>query len=194
MRDHTSNSALILFFFCEGHPRRSIVSIMFVDKFKSFPSLFFNFLSPISFIAAHLCGSFLLLNNIHCSKYYSFQLIVNKQTNKQKSYSERWRTWQGFPGLKWFVVTFSLPLLLYYAISRLNWTAAAVMCFTGQAVVGRSHARATQTAVVFCLQIGVVALKVIVVGPSIIVVTVTFLRRSRVAWIKQVSFVYMLSF
>ena len=156
--------------------------------------LFFNFLSPISFIAAHLCGSFLFLNNIHCSKYYSFQLIVNKQTNKQKSYSERWRTWQGFPGLKWFVVTFSLPLLLYYAISRLNWTAAAVMCFTGQAVVGRSHARATQTAVVFCLQIGVVALKVIVVGPSIIVVTVTFLRRSRVAWIKQVSFVYMLSF
>ena len=83
MRDHTSNSALILFFFGEGHPRRSIVSIMFVDKFKSFPSLFFNFLSPISFIAAHLCGSFLFLNNIHCSKYYSFQLIVNKQTNKQ---------------------------------------------------------------------------------------------------------------
>ena len=78
MRDHTSNSALILFFFfCEGHPRRSIVSIIFVDKFKSFPSLFFsNFLSPISLIAAHLCGSFLFF-------YYSFQLIVNKQTNKQ---------------------------------------------------------------------------------------------------------------
>ena len=93
MRDHTSNSALILFFFCEGHPRRSIVSKIFVDKFKSFPSLFFkNFLSPISLIAAHLCGSFLFLNDIHWSKYYSFQLIVNKQTNKQKSKSERWRT------------------------------------------------------------------------------------------------------
>ena len=86
MRDHTSNSALILFFFCEGHPRRSIVSIIFVDKFKSFPSLFFsNFLSPISLIAAHLCGSFLFLNNIHWSKYYSFQLIVNKHTNKSLS-------------------------------------------------------------------------------------------------------------
>ena len=44
-----------------------------------------NFLPPISFIAAHLCGSFLFLNNIHWSKYYSFQLIVNKQTNKSLS-------------------------------------------------------------------------------------------------------------
>ena len=146
MRDHTSNSALIPFFFCEGHPRRSIVSKIFVDKFKSFPSLFFsNFLSPISLIAAHLCGSFLFLNNIPWSKYYSFQLIVNKQTNKQTKVLV-W-TVAYLTRISWLVVircvTFSLALLLYYAISRLNWTATAVMCFTGQAVVERSYARAT---------------------------------------------------
>ena len=80
MRDHTSNSALILFFFffCEGHPHNICGQVQVLSK----PSFFSNFISPISFIVAHLCGSFLFLNNIHWSKYYSFQLIVNKQTNK----------------------------------------------------------------------------------------------------------------
>ena len=94
MRDHTSNSALILFFFFAKDTREGLSYPKYLWTSSSpFQAFFFsNFLSPISLIAAHLCGSFLFLNNIHWSKYYSFQLIVNKQTNKQKSKSERWRT------------------------------------------------------------------------------------------------------
>ena len=89
MRDHTSNSALILFFFF--FLRRTPTKVFRIHNIcgqvqvLSKPSFFSNFISPISFIVAHLCGSFLFLNNIHWSKYYSFQLIVNKQTNKSLS-------------------------------------------------------------------------------------------------------------
>ena len=59
MRDHTSNSVLILFFFLRRTPAKvfRIHNICGQVQVLSKPSFFSNFISPISFIVAHICGS-----------------------------------------------------------------------------------------------------------------------------------------
>ena len=63
MRDHTSNSALILFFFFLRRTPAKVFRIHNICgqvQVLSKPSFFSNFISPTSFIVAHICGSFFL--------------------------------------------------------------------------------------------------------------------------------------
>lgn len=71
-----------------------------------------------------------------------------------------------------------LVAILYNAVSWVDWTAASVMCFARKAVVRGAHARATDTSVIFGLQVVVTALKIVVVGPLIFVVAVTLLEEN----------------
>ena len=135
---------LFFFFACEGHPRKSIVSLLIVGQTSSSPfqALFFHIFSlKFLLLRLTLADHSFFFSNIHWSKYYLFQLIVNKQT-KVLVWTVAYLTRISLLGVV-RCVTCSLAPLLYYAISRLDCTAAAVMCFTGQAVVRRSHARAT---------------------------------------------------
>lgn len=63
----------------------------------------------------------------------------------------------------------------YHAEPCFDWTTTTVMCFTWKAVVGRSHACAIRAAVIFCLQVIVAALQIVVIGPLVIVVAVALL-------------------
>ena len=87
-------------------------------------------------------------------------------------------------GISWLVmilsITCSLAALLYNAVSRFDWTATTVVWFAWKAVVGRSHARAARAPIIFGLQVVIAALKIIVVGPLIVVVAVTLLNKETI--------------
>ena len=79
---------LFFFFVCEGHPRKSIVSLLIVGQTSSSPfqALFFHIFSlKFLLLRLTLADHSFFFSNIHWSKYYLFQLIVNKQTNKSLS-------------------------------------------------------------------------------------------------------------
>ena len=77
-------------------------------------------------------------------------------------------------------ITCSLATLLYNAVSGFDWTATTVVCFAWKTVVGRSHARAAGAAIIFGVQVVVTALKIIVIGPLIVVVAVTLLNKETI--------------
>ena len=87
-------------------------------------------------------------------------------------------------GISWLVmilsITCSLAVLLYNAVSGFDWTATTVVWFAWKAVVGRSHARAARAPIIFGLQVVIAALKIIVVGPLIVVVAVTLLNKETI--------------
>ena len=87
-------------------------------------------------------------------------------------------------GISWLVmilsITCSLAALLYNAVPRFDWTSTTVVWFAWKAVVGRSHARAARAPIIFGLQVVITALKIIVVGPLIVVVAVTLLNKETI--------------
>ena len=90
-------------------------------------------------------------------------------------------------GISWLVmilsITCSLAALLYNAVPRFDWTSTTVVWFAWKTVVGRSHARAARAPIIFGLQVVITALKIIVVGPLIVVVAVTLLNKETIVTI-----------
>ena len=79
---------LFFFFSCVKDTHKSIVSLLIVGQTSSSPfqALFFHIFSlKFLLLRLTLADHSFFFSNIHWSKYYLFQLIVNKQTNKSLS-------------------------------------------------------------------------------------------------------------